>query len=320
MNFGREDGDTTEEDVLALMRERDGESEESEEDEPEEEPEAAEEEEDEPEEEQETDDEEEEPEGDEDSEIDWDSVPPRVKQAYEQIQSEAQKWKKDYGKIQGQWTKASQTQKEFESTRSTLEQRNDLLTQFEELLENNPKIVEFIQKETARKHDPFNGDDDVPDYLKQDPAYKHLESRYKPLISSMQRELNSLKQKTSRFDEMDKQEAQAKSKQQLDTQLDAARGRIKSIFGRDASEGEVTQVLEYMVDKKFYGDGSLAALAVFGDKYEKAILSKHQTKLKEKAKKFGSRNRSVSSSGADKSSDKMSTSEAIARALADQGY
>lgn len=309
--------DATEEEVLALMKERDGQETEEPEEEEAEEVESESEESESETEDEET--EEEEPQGDDDSEVDWSTAPPALKSAYEKVRSEAEKWKRDHGSIQSKWTKASQSQKEFESIRERLEQRDQLLERFETMLENNPKLVELIQKENARKHDPFAAAE-IPDYLKDDPAYKFLESAYKPIITNLQRELNEVKQKTSRFDEMDQKEAEGKRKAHLDTQLNSAREQIKSMFGREASEDEVTEVLQYMVDQKFYGNGKAAALAVFSDRYEQAILQKHQAQMKEKAKKFPSRNKSVPSARAVSSGQAENPHEAIAKALADQGF
>lgn len=156
----------------------------------------------------------------------------------------------------------------------------------------------------------------MPDYLKQDPMFQHVEKVFKPYIQKLEKELEDVKKKTGRFDEMDRQQAEAKNKEVLDTQLNAAKETVKSMFGRDATEDDVTKVLEYMVENKFYNNGKAAALAVFQDQYEKAIAEKQQNRMKEKAGKFPSRNKSISSSRV-KSEGDMDSDDAIRASIAD---
>lgn len=308
--------EVTEEEVTALFDE-DGNLSEQTDDQETDEPEADDEE---PQEEEaEADEEESESEEETEEELDWEAVDPRYKAAFEKFQSEAQKWQKDYGKIQSKWTKASQAQKEFESTRERLMERDQLLSRFEQALENNPKLVEMFKRELHGKADPFE-DTDVPDYLKQDPAFKYVQERYLPVIRGLQQQIQEMSGKVSKVDEWEQQTTQAKYKEQLDNQLDAAKEQIKSIFGREAEEEELTQVLEFMVENKFYSNGKAAALAVFQDQQEKAVRDRIQRELKEKAKKFPSRQKSVNPSRAKESSNAQSVEDAIRMSLAEQGY
>lgn len=311
---GIDTSQVTEEEFMALLDE-DGQLREQK-DEGEETPEADEEE---SETEQETEDseetEEEEPKGDEDSEIKLETLDPKVRAFVEKFQSDAKRWQTDYGKIQSQWTKASQSQKEFESTRARLEQRDQQLAQIEDLLEKNPRLLELIDKELDKS--PLDGE--VPDYLRQDPAFQYMQQTLRPYVQSLEKQLQDTMKKASRFDEFEKQQQQAKHRQELEAQIAAAGEQIKSIFGRDATEEEKRAVLQYMVDHKFYGNGKTAALAVFGDQYEKAVIQRHQEQMKEKAKKFPARTKSVSSSRV-VPKEASTAEEAIQKALAEQGY
>lgn len=274
---------------------------------------------DEPEQEEETEEdqevEEEEPEGEDSTEIDWEAIDPRYKKAFEETRSEAQKRQEEYRKIQSHMTKKSQEFQQFEQSRQKLEERNNQLSQIEALLEQHPHLVDLIDREVAKASNPLESAE-VPDYLKQDPMFQHVEKVFKPYIQKLEKELEDVKKKTGRFDEMDRQQAEAKNKEVLDTQLNAAKETVKSMFGRDATEDDVTKVLEYMVENKFYNNGKAAALAVFQDQYEKAIAEKQQNRMKEKAGKFPSRNKSISSSRV-KSEGDMDSDDAIRASIAD---
>lgn len=270
------------------------------------------------EEDQEAEDTEDEPEeeGDDSEEVDWEAVDPRYKQAFEKTRSEAEKRQEEYRKIQSHMTKQSQQYKSFEQDRDRLTQRDLQLSKIEELLEAHPHLVDLIDKEVAKATNPLEAEE-VPDYLKQDPAFQHMQKVYQPYIQKLEKQLQEVTKKTSRFDEMDRQQAEAKHKETLDAQLKGAGEKIKSMLGRDATEDEITEVLQYMVDNKFYGNGQIAALAVFGDRYEKSIAQRQQAKMKEKAGKFPARSKSVSPSRVKSGDDSMDLEDAIHAAMAE---
>jgi predicted transcriptional regulator len=170
----------------------------------------------------------------------------------------------------------------------------------------------------AKAQNPLQAD--IPDYLKDDPAFKYMNERFNPYVQSLEQKLRALEQKTSKIDEYEKQTQEAQYKQHLDSQLDSAKGRIKAMFGREATEEEVTQVLEYMVENKFYNNGAAAAVAVFQDQYEKVVQERFQKEMSEKAKKFPPRNKSVNSARAQTSKEALSVEEAIKMAMEEQGY
>lgn len=315
---GRPDtSEMTEEDFKSMIDEdgnlRDSPQDQEEEVEPEEETEEEEEAEETEGEEEET---EEEPEGDEAEELDWSAVDDRYKQEFEKYRSEADKWLKNHGKLQSQLTKESQSKKDFEQDRERLTQRDLQLSKIEELLEAHPHLVDLIDKEVAKAANPLESTE-VPDYLKQDPAFQHMQKVYQPYIQKLEKQLQEVTKKTSRFDEMDRQQAEAKHKEALDTQLKSAGEKIKSMFGRDATEDEITEVLQYMVDNKFYGNAQVAALAVFGDRYEKSIAERQQAKMREKAGKFPARSKSVSPSRVKSNDDSMDLEDSIRMAMAE---
>lgn len=256
--------------------------------------------------------------GEEDAPLDWDSLDPRFKSAWEKAAQEAQKWQKEHGKIQSRWTKDAQTRKEMERSFNEYKQKAEVLAKWESLLQQYPGLEEVVQKEIARRQSPF-GQQEVPDYLKEDPAYKHIMGTFQPYVQQLEQKLRMLEEKTGKIDQYEKQTQEQQYRKQLDTQLDAARQKIKSIFGRDATEDEVTEVLEYMVENKYYGNGAIAAMSVFGDKYEQEVKRRYDTELKEKAKKFPPRNKSVNVNRAQESRDHSSVEEAIAAAFAEQG-
>lgn len=258
---------------------------------------------------------EEEPQGDDSEEIDWEAIDPRYKKAFEESRSEAQKRQEEYRKIQSHMTKQSRQWKEFEQTRQKLEERNNQLTQIEALLEEHPHLVDLIDREIAKAANPLESAE-VPDYLKEDPAYKFIQQTYQPYVKGLEQKISAFEKKFSKFDDFERSQQEAKNREILDTQLNAAKEAVKSMFGRDATEEDVTKVLEYMVDNKFYNNGKAAALAVFQDQYEKAISEKQQNRMKEKAGKFPSRNKSISASRVKAESD-MDSDDAIRASIAD---
>lgn len=253
--------------------------------------------------------------GDDSEEVDWEAIDPRYKKAFEEARSEAQKRHEEYRKIQSHMTKQSQQSKEFEQHRQRLEERDNQLRQIEALLEQHPHLVDLIDRELAKATDPLESAE-VPDYLKEDPAFKYIQQAYKPYVKGLEQKISTFEKKFSKFDEFERSQQESKNRQYLETQLDAAKEAVKSMFGRDATEDDVTKVLEYMVENKFYNNGKAAALAVFQDQYEKAISEKQQNRMKEKAGKFPSRNKSISASRVKAESD-MDADDAIRASIAD---
>lgn len=254
----------------------------------------------------------------EEAPLDWDALDPKYRSAFEKAAQEAQKWQKEHGRIQSKWTKDSQSRKEMERSLNEYRQKAEILDKWEALVEQYPGLDKVVQQEIAKRQNPF-GQQEVPEYLRDDPAYKHIMGTFQPYVQQLEQKLRMLEEKTGKIDQYEKQTQEQQYRKQLDTQLDAARGKIKSIFGRDATEEEVTQVLEYMVDNQYYKSGAIAAMEVFGDKYEQAVKQRYDSELKEKAKKFPPRSKSVNASRAAPQSDASSVEEAIAAAFAEQG-
>lgn len=302
----------TEEDVVAMFNE-DGElTEPSVDEESTEDPETEEQEEDQGEET------EEEVEASSEDEIDWDKVDKRYKEQFEKTRSEAEKWQRDHSKLQSKFTKTSQSQKEELKALEDYRRKADELSRWETLLERNPKLAQVVSQEIERLNNPYQAED-IPDYLKNDPMFQHIQKSVAPTINALQQKIQHLEQKAQKIDQWESQQVEAKNRQYLDSQLDAAKEQVKSIFGSDATEEQITQVLEYMVENKFYSNGKAAALAVFGDQYEKAARSRYENEMKEKAKKFPARTKTVNSNRVGSSRDANTPEEAIAMALAEQG-
>lgn len=255
----------------------------------------------------------------EDATLDWSKLDPRYKSEWEKTQSEAKKWKDDYAKIQSQWTKSSNSWKEKEATLAEMASRVEVLSRWEALLEQNPRLSQVIEAELAKANDPL-GNQQIPDELKQNPAFRYLQETYAPHIKTLEQKLQALETKTRKIDEYETQVKEHEARTHLDNQLNAAKEEIKSYFGREATEEEVAKVLEYMVEKKFYDDGALAAMRVFKDQFKESVLRQNNEQMKEKAKKFPARNKSVNSArAATPSKGSLSAEEAIAMALEEQG-
>ncbi len=254
----------------------------------------------------------------EEDQIDWNKVDERYRKEFERARSEAEKWQKDHSKIQSKWTKESQTRKEELKALEEYRSKADELSRWESLFEQNPKLAQLVGQEIERLNNPQA--EEVPDYLKNDPMFQHIQKSVAPTINALQQKIQYLEQKTQKLDQWESQQVEAKNRQYLDTQLDAAKEQVKAIFGTEASEEQITEVLEYMVENKFYSNGKAAALAVFGDQYEKAARSRYESEMKEKAKKFPARSKTVNSNRVGSSKDATTPEEAIAMAMAEQGY
>lgn len=254
----------------------------------------------------------------EEDEIDWNKVDERYRKEFEKARSEAEKWQKDHSKIQSRWTKESQSRKEELKALEDYRAKADELQRWEALLQQNPKLAQVVSQEIDRLNNPYQAEE-VPDYLKNDPMFQHIQKSVAPTINALQQKIQYLEQKTQKLDQWESQQIEAKNRQYLDTQLNAAKEQVKAIFGSEATEEQVTAVLEYMVENKFYSNGKAAALAVFGDQYEKAARSRYESEMKEKAKKFPARSKTVNSNRLGSSREASTPEEAIAMALAEQG-
>lgn len=254
----------------------------------------------------------------EEEELNWDTLDPRYKSVWEKTQSEAQKWKSDYAKIQSHMTKQAKARQEMESRLAEYQAQAERLSQWEALLGQHRGLEQHIQQFLAKASNPLEMD--VPDYLKDDPAFRAVQEKFVPYVQQLEQKLQMLEKKTGKIDEYERSVQEQQYKQQLDAQLAAAGDRIKAMFGRDATEEEITQVLEYMVENKYYNNGAAAAVAVFQDQYEKAVKTRYETEMAEKAKKFPARNKSVNGArAAAPSKDAETADDAVRMAFAEHG-
>lgn len=285
----------------------DEESQEEEETEPEEE-EAEEEEDPEADEDEESDEEEEEPE----SKVDWSTAKPEHKAAHEADQKEIGKLRKDYGKLHSKYAELSQSRREEDQSLQELRAGHEMASQWNEILEQHPELEKQIMGLIQKAQNP---DSEIPEHLKDDPAIQFMLQQNQRL----QQQLRQVSDQTKPLKEWEQEKAAAQSKQKLDSLLDDAAKEFKSMFGKDMGEEERTAVLKYMVERKYYESGSNAALAVFAQQYKKALSAKDASRLRDKAKKFGSRNKTVNSRQATSAPKINSSNDAIRQALADQG-
>ncbi len=259
----------------------------------------------------------EEAEEEESTELDWESLPPAAKKAYEEAAKKAEHWEKNHAKLQSDYAKNSNSWKEKESAYSEAQAKAAELDKWEKFLESNTHARQALEAALAKEQNPFA---DMPEHLSKDPAVKYMQEKFMPYISKLEKELEGLKGKTGELDTLRSERIQAEGKAKLDTQLDASKAQIKAMLGREATEDEVTKVLEYMVENKFYGNGKAAALAVFSEQYDAHMQQKYNQTMKEKAKKFPSQSKTVSSSRATTSTHAKTPEEAIMMAMQEQGY
>lgn len=272
--------------------------------------------EDEPEEEDEDSEDDEDEESDEDEEaeskLDWSKVSPEHKAAFESSQKEIGKLRKDYGKLHSKYAELSQSRREEDQSLQELRAGHEMASQWNEILEQHPELEKQIMGLIQKAQNP---DSEIPEHLKDDPAIQFMLQQNKLL----QQQLRQVSDQTKPLKEWEQEKATALSKQKLDSLLDDAAKEFKHMFGKDMGEEERTAVLKYMVERKYYESGSNAALAVFAQQYKKALSAKDASRLRDKAKKFGSRNKTVNSRQATSAPKINSSNDAIRQALADQG-
>jgi len=269
--------------------------------------------------EQEGDDEEEESEEDEESdeeepesELNWEAVPPAHRQAYESAQKEVGKLRKDYGKLHSKYAELSQSRREEDQTIQELRAEASTAAEWNQVLEQHPELVDIMVEAVQKLQNP---DAAIPDHLREDPVYQALDRQNRAL----QRQLQQLGVQTKPIQEWKAEQAKAQSRQKLDGLLGEAAKEYKTMFGKDMDEESRTAVLKYMVERKYYESGANAALAVFGPQYKKSLSAKDASRLRDKAAKFGGRNKSVNTRRAASAPKISSQSDAITQALRDQG-
>lgn len=277
------------------------ESEEQEQEEQEEEPEAS---------------EEEEEESQEPAQLDWSKVSPKHKAAFEASELRAARAERAHAKLQSQLTRDSKARQQEEATLTTLREKANAADKWDALLHQHPELQEQILGLIEKVRDPYK---DVPDFLRKDPVFQQ-----------MQRYNQRLEERLSRFEEnlkpveqLQTERQEAANRQRLDGLLGEAGAKFKTMFGRDPSQQERTEILKHMVENKFYpkaGQGHLIALEVFGPQWEKHLTKNRNEQMRQKAKKFGSRNKSLNTGRTVQKQHADNVDEAVAMALAEQGY
>lgn len=250
-------------------------------------------------------------------ELDWSRASPEHKAAHEADQKEIFKLRKDYGKIQSKLHEVSQSRRQDDSTQEELRAGAQAASQWNAILEEHPQLIDIMVKEVEKLRNPLP--DEVPEHLKDDPAFQYMKQRYEPYIRTLEGKLKQLEKGQAPLNEWQAEKAQAVNRQKLDGLLDDAAGEFKAMFGKDMTEDDKTAVLKYMVDRRYYESGSNAALAVFGQQYKKSLSAKQGSTLRDKAKRFGSRTKSVNPRRAASAPKIESSNDAIKQALADQG-
>lgn len=267
------------------------------------------------------DDEEEDSDEEESAEATWEEAPAALRTEFETVQGERDRWKRDYGKLQSKFTERVNAFKEEERSLPQLRVKSEALDRWNSLLGQYPQLQQTIEREVARLQNPMAAVE-IPKGLENDPAVQYA----KKLVESQTNYTRSLEAKVREFQATagkvsgwENQQKDAQARQRLDGLLDEAKSEIKSMFGRDATEQEVTQVLQYMTQKNYFESGATAAFHLFRDQYKKLSTRVSDEKLREKSKKFPVRSKGISPARG-KSRDAESPEEALAMAFADQGF
>lgn len=266
-------------------------------------------------------DEEEEEEEEPEAQLDWSKIPAEHRAAFEASQKEVTKLRKDYGKLHSKFTQLSQSRREEDQDLPELRARAQQASEWEAILEQHPElqgqIVDLIKKARGQ------AEPEIPEELKSDPAVQLLLQREQRLMN----EIRQMRQETAPLKEWQKSRADETNRKTIDGILDEAKAKYKAMFKSDMDEDKLTQVLKYIVENEAYGNpkkghkgaGTYAVLEVFGKEYEKALSNRDANRLRDKAKKFGARNKTVNSRQAASAPKISSERDAITAALAEQG-
>lgn len=253
------------------------------------------------------------------TELNWDEVPENYKTAFEEKMQAAERWQKAHSKLQSDFTKRGQAQRDEERNLQAYRQKADIWDQWEAVLGQHPEIQRAIEREFTKLRDPMAGMQ-IPDHVKSDPAFQAAQQLFGPQIQRLEAELRKNQKIAEKVTGWEAQQATAANKAKLDGLLNESKSEFKARIGREPSEAEMTQVLQFMVENQYYRNGKLPVLEVFGDRIGKAREQMRSAQLKEKAKKFAPKNKAVNSSSGRRSQDAATPEEAVAMALADQGY
>jgi len=254
------------------------------------------------------------------AELSWDKVPPEHKAAYDASQKEVAKLRKDYGKIQSKLHEVSQSRREEDQTLEQLRSDAQIANQWTSILEQHPELQAQIVDLVKKAQNPDAG---IPEHLREDPAVQFMLEQNRRL----ENQLRQLGEQTKPLNEWKSEQARAANKTKLDGIIGEAETKFKALFNKDMTEDDKTAVLKYMVENQYYGNpknghkgaGINAVLEVFGHQYEKALSAKEASRLREKAAKFGGRNKSVNPRRATSAPRIASGDDAIRQALRDQG-
>lgn len=259
--------------------------------------------------------EEEEPPKDQEEELDWSKVDPRFKTAFEKTVQEQKRWQKGYSKFQSRLAKMSQASKEQDSALAALREKAENFERLSAFFEQNPDAAKALE---AKLNGNRALEDNIPDYLKNDPAYKYIQERISPYLSQLEQKLSKFENEAKSWREIQNERANEKATRELDSHLDKAKTLIKSNLGRDASEDDMYDILEWMTENKIYR-GDLAVAALYQEEIVKHKMDSYQNSLREKSKKFGTRNKTVNSKMGKEKSGHLDLEESIALALAEMG-
>lgn len=275
--------------------------------------------------EEESDEDSEDQETEENSEIDWSKVDPKIKAAYDKAAEASAKWERNHAKLQGKFTKTTQAQREQETALASLKQKATILDRLESIVQSDPRLEQYLASALNKQNNPLAAAQ-APVWADKDPMYQYIQENVAPIIGQLQNQIKELSEKASGNDP---ESRQAKAQKNLDTVLDSISSTIKDKLGRDASEEDLEDALEYLVDNQLLVNfdpkrsGALAKAVFyekFGDQLEVASRKKYEMSLREKSKKLGARTKTVNSrvQSKQKGTQAESVEEAIAMAIAEQ--
>lgn len=272
--------------------------------------------------EEETPDPEEETEGEEAESEESDEDEEEEEEPGNQWQERAERAERSSRNLQSELTKRSNSLKEIERSLPQLRAKADALDRWNSLFGKYPQLQQVIEREVQRLENPMSGIE-IPKGMENDPAIQFFQKSMETMMQqnrSLQAELRETRAKVGKVDEWENKSKEAEDKAKLDGLLDEAKAEIKSMFGRDATEQDLTEVLKYMVQKNYYDSGATAAFHVFRDQYRKLSTRASSENIRRKAGKFPARTKGVNPGRvSNRPKEAGSPEEAIAMALADQG-
>jgi len=172
------------------------------------------------------------------------------------IQEQKMDWEKSYKHLERKYGQDSQRLKKYESEYQSYQEKVSAYDKLEQMLAQNPRAVEALRNAMQNQG--------VDPEVAESPVYQQL-----------RQQMQELQEMKPLIQEYQQDKIKQSAEQTLNTAESDAKELYKSVFGKDMSESEYVQALQWMMDNKIYS-GKTAVRDLF---FEQATKFKAQGAL-----------------------------------------